>query len=95
MTITIDDSKCGGLNAVVAKVNAERAAAATEENPAVEITPAEYLTARVEEALASYDQQLIDEAKRQYDEVVTIAATLSPEKQAILIAKVQELAADS
>lgn len=93
MNITISDSKLNGLNAIIAKINAAAEAAATEEAPAVLTTAEGYLTARVEDMLVSYDWQLIEDAKRQYDEVVTLAATLSPEKQAQLISMVQQLAA--
>jgi 5,10-methylenetetrahydrofolate reductase len=94
MTITIDESKLNGLNAIVADINAQIAANTTEGDP-ITTTPQEYLEARINDTLESYDRQLIEQAKAQYDEVITIAATLSPEKQAELVAKVQELAATS
>ena len=80
MTITIPDSQLTGLNAVVANAGAEQ-------------TAQSYLEARVAEMLASYDAQLIAAAKVQYDDIVTLAASLPDTKRTELIAYVQQLAA--
>lgn len=84
MTIQIDESKLNGLNAIVAKANASEGAEQT--------TAQAYLSARVAEMLASYDAQLIAAAKVQYDDIVTLAATLPEDKRSELIAYVQQLA---
>ena len=84
MNITILDSKLAGLNAIVAKANASEGAEQT--------TAQAYLSARVAEMLASYDAQLIAAAKIQYDDIVTLAATLPDDKRSELIAFVQQLA---
>jgi hypothetical protein len=85
MTIHIDESKLNGLNAIVAKENAIPGA--------VQTTPQEYLELHISSALASYDQQIIDEEKKKYDGLVTLAASLPDDKKAQLIAMVQQLSA--
>lgn len=84
MTITIDDSKLNGLNSIVSELNAV-------EN-AVQITPEEYITQRVYDILSSYDAQLIEKAKREYESFITLAAQLPDDKKAEAIAFVQQLA---
>lgn len=92
MTITIDESRLNGLNAILTKLNAP------SENPSLSaaevITAEQYLTDRVNDMLASYDAQLIVELKKQYDDVITVAANLPAEKQQQAIAFIQSLATE-
>ena len=85
MTLTIDPSKLSGLNAIVARLNAAEGAEQT--------TPEAYLTARIEEILASYDQQEIDRVKAENAAFFDLAAQLPADKQEQLRALVQQLAA--
>ena len=88
MTIEIDESKLAGLNAIVSKIVAEL-------KPEDEtVTPQSYLESRINDLLSSYNQQLIDQAKKDYENVITLAAGLSDEKKAQAIDFIQKLAAD-
>lgn len=86
MSITIKPEHVAAWQAVVDKVNAARAEGA----PAV--TLEDYAQARLDEIGASYQATLIEEAKRQYDDFVTLAAKLPDAEKAELLTKVQELA---
>lgn len=63
MTITIDDSKTKGLVALAAR-----------QNPPV--TPEDYLTARVEDILSSYDAAEVQRIKDENDQFFALAAQL-------------------
>jgi hypothetical protein len=84
MNLTIDPSKLSGLNAIVARLNSVEGAE--------QITPEDYLLARVEEVLASYDAAEVDRVKAENAAFFELAATLPSEKQEQLKALVQQLA---
>lgn len=84
MNLTIDPSKLTGLTALVSRLNAVEGAEQT--------TPEEYLSARIDEILASYDQQEIDRVKAENAAFFDLAATLPSDKQEQLKALVQQLA---
>ena len=84
MNIEIDDSKMNGLNAIVEKWNAQGDVPST--------TPQAYLSARIDEMLASYDAQLITAKKEQFADVINLAATLDEAKKQQLVEFVQTLA---
>jgi hypothetical protein len=84
MQLTISTDKLSGLNAIVARLNAV-------EN-AEQITAEAYLTARVEEILASYDAAEVAKIKEENASFFDLAATLPAEKQEQIKALVQQLA---
>lgn len=84
MTLTIDPSKLSGLTALVARLNSA--------NGAEQLTPEAYLLARVNDLLASYDQQEIDRVKAENAAFFNLAASLPTDKQEQLRALVQQLA---
>jgi hypothetical protein len=84
MQLTIDPSKLSGLTALVARLNSVEGAD--------QITPEAYLTARIDEMLASYDAQEIERVKQENAAFFDLAATLPTEKQEQLKALVQQLA---
>jgi hypothetical protein len=85
MQLTIDPSKLSGLTALVCRLNAVDGSEQT--------TPEAYLQARVEEILASYDQQEISRVKQENAAFFDLAATLPADKQEQLKQLVQQLAA--
>lgn len=87
MSLTIKPEHAQAWAAIVAKANASR------EEGAPEITVEQYAQARLDEIGESYNAALIEETKRAYDDMVTLAATLPDEKRAQLVAYVQTLAA--
>lgn len=98
ITLTIDPAQTRGLEAIIAKMNAETAAKAAEAvppQPAFVISAKAYLQSRVAEMLASYDQQLVEQAKKDYDYFVTLAASLPDDKKAMAVDYVQRLAAEA
>jgi hypothetical protein len=84
MQLTIDPSKLTGLNAIVARLNAAEGAE--------QITPEDYITARVNEILDSYTQQEVDRVKTEAAPLFDLAATLPVEAQEQIKALVQQLA---
>jgi len=88
MSLTIKPEHAPAWGAIVAKANASR------EEGAPEITVEQYAQARLDEIGESYNAALIAEAKKAYDDIITLAAKLPEEKQSQVIAFVQELAAD-
>jgi hypothetical protein len=84
MQLTIDPTKLNGLNAIVARLNSVEGAE--------QITPEDYLLARVEEILASYTQQELDRVKQEAAPLFDLAATLPVEAQEQIKALVQQLA---
>lgn len=78
MNLVIDDSKLSGLNAIAARENT---------------TPEAYLTARIDEVLASYTSAEIERVKAENAAFFDLAAQLPAEKQEQLKAIVQQLAA--
>jgi hypothetical protein len=84
MTLTIDPSKLNGLNAIVSRANSVEGAE--------QITAEDYLLARVEEVLASYDAAEVERVKQENAAFFELAATLPSEKQEQLKALVQQLA---
>ena len=84
MILTIDSSKLSGLTALVARFNSAEGAEQT--------TPEAYLLARVNDLLASYDQQEIDRVKAENAAFFNLAASLPTDKQEQLRALVQQLA---
>jgi len=84
MTLTIDPSKLSGLNAIVSRLNAVENAEQT--------TAEAYLTARVEEILASYDAAEVAKIKEENASFFDLAATLPTEAQEQIKALVQQLA---
>lgn len=95
MTITIPDNMLTGLNAIVARANAEAQAAATEELPAIPLTPEGYLTDRVYDILSSYTAQEVERIKKENEDFFTQAALLPVDAQAQLKAMVAELSAQA
>ena len=73
MTLTIDPSKLSGLNAIVARLNSVEGAE--------QVTAEAYLTARVEEILASYDASEVERVKEENVSFFDLAALLPPEVQ--------------
>jgi hypothetical protein len=73
MQLTIDPSKLSGLNAIVARLNAVEGAE--------QITPEAYLTARVEEILASYHASEVTRVMQENSAFFERAALLPPEVQ--------------
>jgi hypothetical protein len=73
MTLTIDSSKLSGLNAIVARLNAVEGAE--------QVTAEAYLTARVEEILASYDSAEVERVMQENAAFFQQAATLPAEIQ--------------
>jgi len=73
MQLTIDPSKLNGLNAIVARANSVEGAE--------HITPEAYLTARVEEILASYSASEVERTMRDNEDAFRAAALLPPEVQ--------------
>ena len=84
MQLTIDPSKLTGLTALVARLNSTEGAEQT--------TPEAYLLARVNDLLASYDQQEIERVKAENAAFFDLAAQLPADKQEQLRALVQQLA---
>jgi hypothetical protein len=84
MQLTISPDKLSGLNAIVARLNAV-------EN-AEQVTAEAYLTARVEEILASYDASEVERVKAENASFFDLAATLPTEAQEQIKALVQQLA---
>jgi len=84
MQLTIDDSKLTGLNAIVSRLNAVEGAEQT--------TQEAFLTSRIHEVLASYDQQEIERVKAENAAFFDLAAQLPADKQEQLKALVQQLA---
>lgn len=84
MQLTIDTSKLTGLTALVARLNSVEGAEQT--------TPEAYLAARVDDLLASYDQQELEKIKAENAAFFDLAATLPIDKQEQLKALVQQLA---
>jgi len=73
MTLTIDPSKLSGLNAIVTRANSVEGAEQT--------TAEDYLLARVEEILASYDAQEVDRTMRENADAFRAAALLPADVQ--------------
>lgn len=79
MTITIDIENRKGLMDIANSAN---------------LSPEEYLTARINDVLDSYDQQYIEKIKKQNEEFFNLAATLPQDKQEQLKQIVQELSGE-
>ena len=73
MQLTIDPSKLSGLNAIVARLNSVEG---TEQ-----ITPEDYLAARIDEILASYDSAEVERVMQENESAFRAAALLPPEVQ--------------
>jgi hypothetical protein len=73
MTLTIDPSKLSGLNAIVARLNAVEGAE--------QITAEDYLLARVEEILSSYDAAEVERTMKENEDAFRAAALLPAEVQ--------------
>jgi hypothetical protein len=86
MTAQLTINNLAAWQATVAAANASR----PEGTP--EITVEQYAQARLDELGESYQRAAIEQAKRDYDDMVTLAASLPDDKKAQLIAFVQELA---
>jgi hypothetical protein len=86
MTAQLTINNLAAWQATVAAANASR----PEGSP--EITVEAYAQARLDEIGESYQRAAIEQAKRDYDDMVTLAASLPDDKKAELIAFVQELA---
>jgi len=84
MTLTIDPSKLNGLTAIVNRANSVEGAEQS--------TAEAYLTARVEEILASYDSAEVAKIKEENASFFDLAATLPIEAQDQIKALVQQLA---
>lgn len=84
MTLNLDPSKLNGLNAIVARLNSAEGAEQT--------TPEAYLTARVEEILASYSAAEVERVKAENASFFDLAATLPLNAQEQVKALVQKLA---
>lgn len=84
MNLIIDQSKLGGLNAIVARLNsAENAEQITAEN---------YIVARINEMLDSYTAQEIERIKEENVQLFNLAATLPPDSQEQVKNLIQQLA---
>ena len=84
MQLTIDQSKLSGLNAIVDRLNSVEGSE--------QITPEDYLTARVNEILDSYTAQEVEKVKAENASFFDLAATLPTEAQEQIKALVQQLA---
>ena len=76
MQLTIDPSRLSGLNAILTRANA-----ANTEEGAEQISPEDYLTARVNELLESYTTQEIERVKQENAAFFNQAALLPPAVQ--------------
>ena len=73
MQLTISPDKLNGLNAIVSRANAAEGAEQT--------TPEAYLTARVEEILASYSSAEVERTMKENEDAFRAAALLPAEVQ--------------
>jgi hypothetical protein len=86
MNVNLTINNLSAWQSAVATANASR----PEGSP--EITVESYAQARLDELGEAYRLAAIEQAKRDYDDMVTLAASLPEDKKAELIAFVQELA---